>query len=79
MIGKPGNRKLLGRLLALSQVGVEMVAPAALGVWIDGRLGTSPWCVIVGAMLGLVGGMIHLVLLSRPQPGEDRPEGDVEK
>lgn len=72
MFGK-GNPKLLGRLLALSQVGAEMVAPAGLGLLLDLWLSTSPWCVIVGAMLGLVGGMIHLVVLSKPQPGEDEP------
>jgi F0F1-type ATP synthase assembly protein I len=79
MFGKPENRKLLGRLLALSQVGGEMVAPIVLGLLLDNWLGTSPWCVVVGAMLGLVGGMIHLVVLSRPLPGEDGPEGESKK
>ncbi|NBO93385.1 MAG: AtpZ/AtpI family protein [Planctomycetia bacterium] len=76
MIGMPGNRKLLGRLLSLSQVGAEMVAPVVVGLWLDGRLAFFPWCTVAGAMLGLVGGLIHLVILSKPQPGEDIPEGN---
>lgn len=74
MFGKPENRQLVGRLLALSQVGAEMAAPPAVGALIDYKLGSSPWCVIVGAVLGLVGGLVHLVLLSQPQPGEKRPD-----
>lgn len=74
MLGKPENRKLLARLLLLSQVGLEMVAPVIVGSMIDRWLGSSPWGVAVGALLGLTGGLIHLVILSKPLPGEDRPD-----
>ena len=65
------NRKLLARLLMLSQVGLEMAAPVGAGALIDWWLGISPWGVIVGAVLGFIGGLVHLVKLSAPAKGED--------
>jgi len=53
----------LGRYFALAQVGLEMVLPIVLGVFLDRWLGWAPWGVVVGAVLGLVGGLWHLVLL----------------
>ena len=53
----------VGRYFALAQVGLEMVAPIVLGLFLDSRLGWTPWGVVVGAVLGLVGGLWHLVLL----------------
>jgi F0F1-type ATP synthase assembly protein I len=39
-------------------LGIELVAPILLGVfvgrWLDGRWGTKPWLLVVGAVLGLV-------------------------
>lgn len=52
-----------GRLIALSQVGLEMVAPIAIGLYLDGRFDWTPWGVVVGVMLGFVGGLSHLLLL----------------
>ena len=74
MFGNTENRKLQARLLMLSQVGAEMVAPAGVGALIDWWLGISPWGVIVGAVLGFIGGMVHLVRLSVPAKGEDSPD-----
>ncbi|HEV8060762.1 MAG TPA: AtpZ/AtpI family protein [Gemmataceae bacterium] len=51
----------LAEYAALSQVGLEMVAPIGLGVLLDYWIGWGPWGVIGGAILGLVGGMAHLV------------------
>ncbi len=61
----PGSQdpKELGFYFALSQVGMEMVAPVALGALLDHYLHWAPWGTIVGAVLGLVGGMSHLIVL----------------
>jgi len=44
--------------LAYMGLGIELVAPILLGVfvgrWLDGRWGTKPWLLIVGSVLGLV-------------------------
>lgn len=31
------------------------------GVWLDGKLATSPWFVLVGSLLGIFGGAIHVI------------------
>ena len=65
------DRKQLARYLALSQVGFEMAAPALIGLGLDHWFGWSPWGVITGAVIGLVGGLAHLVHLAKPR---DEPE-----
>lgn len=48
-----------------SGVGVELAGATAglalLGYWLDGRFGTSPWGVLTGVVIGLVGGLYNLV------------------
>jgi F0F1-type ATP synthase assembly protein I len=57
------DSRQMGRLFALAQVGFEMVVPIALGLFLDDRLGWTPWGVTAGAVLGLVGGMAHLLMM----------------
>lgn len=56
----PGPSKF-ARYAELSQIGMEMAAPIGLGVLLDRWMAWGPWGVIIGAILGLVGGMAHLV------------------
>ncbi|MFO0841961.1 MAG: AtpZ/AtpI family protein [Gemmataceae bacterium] len=76
MFPGPTDPKKLGRYLAISQVGFEMVVPIILGLVLDHYLGWSPWGVIVGAVIGLTGGVVHLVQLvqdkddAKPKPPE---------
>ncbi len=53
------------RSLRLAGVGLEF-AGAVLGLtlvgyWVDRHFGTTPWAVIVGAAVGLIGGMYNLL------------------
>jgi hypothetical protein len=32
-----------------------------LGWWVDGKLGTTPWLTIVGALVGMAGGFYHIL------------------
>lgn len=66
--------KQTGYYLTLSQVGLEMVSPLILGVIVDTRVGTSPWGAIAGALLGLVGGLVHLVWLVQRRPPDDKKD-----
>ena len=54
----------MGRYLAFAQVGFEMVAPIVLGLFLDNSFGWRPWGVSAGAILGLIGGLTHLVMLA---------------
>ena len=64
MFGRSTDPEKMAQYLALSQVGLEMVAPIILGLVLDYYLGWTPWGVLVGAVLGLVGGIAHLVQLT---------------
>jgi len=48
------------RTLSMSSVGLEMGISVIIGLlfgrWVDGKLGTEPWLLIVGCMLGLAAG-----------------------
>jgi F0F1-type ATP synthase assembly protein I len=74
MFPESGDRKELGRYLALGQVGLEMVVPVVLGLLLDAYLGWGPWGVIGGAILGLGGGLIHLLHLLGQDDSTDRPD-----
>ena len=51
--------------LRYAGLGLELAGAVAiltlLGWWIDGRFGTAPWGVLLGALLGMTGGMVNLV------------------
>ncbi len=55
--------KELGRYLALGQAGMEMVAPIVLGLILDHYLGWTPWLTVIGAVIGFVGGLAHMVVI----------------
>ena len=62
--------------LAYMGLGIELVAPILLGVfvgrWLDGRWGTKPWLLVVGAVLGLVLGFYSFLRSVLPA-GKDTP------
>ena len=53
----------VGYYFALAQVGLEMAAPIIIGVTLDIYLGWRPWGVVVGAVVGFVGGLTHLIMM----------------
>lgn len=61
--GNPGgDYRSLG--LVLTAV-TEIVAPTLAGVWLDDRLGWSPWGATAGAAVGLSVSIVHLVMVGR--------------
>lgn len=64
--------KELGRLFAFAQVGFEMAAPVGIGMALDYYLDWRPWGTVGGAIVGLVGGIFHLVVLSNRQTDDRR-------
>ena len=75
----PLNPKELGFYITISQIGLEMVAPLVLGLVLDYNLGWAPWGAVVGAVLGFVTGLGHLIsLLNHHQDsGPDQPPRDT--
>ena len=78
MGGNSPNSRELGRYFALAQVGLEMVVPIVVGLWLDSAFGWSPWGVSVGAVLGLVGGLAHIVHLLKRFDENSSPRQDAQ-
>lgn len=74
----PPNRRELSHYMAIAQVGMEMAAPILVGLLLDYSFGWSPWGVVAGAVFGLIGGLAHLVALSKRQHpnGSSKPQRD---
>ncbi len=49
-------------------IGLEFALPALAGWWLDERLGTRPWVLLVGAALGFATGMVQLVRIGQAGP-----------
>jgi F0F1-type ATP synthase assembly protein I len=41
---------------------MAMLLPIGAGYWLDAKLGTSPWLVMAGAILGCVGAMTWIIV-----------------
>jgi F0F1-type ATP synthase assembly protein I len=78
MLPELPDRNEMGRYIALSQIGMEMVAPIVAGLLIDYYLGCKPWGLVAGAVLGLVGGLLHLVHLLNKMDSKDSSRSDQE-
>ncbi|HLJ95977.1 MAG TPA: AtpZ/AtpI family protein [Gemmataceae bacterium] len=75
----PPTSKELGHYITIAQIGMEMAAPAGIGLILDHYLGWRPWGVVVGAVFGLLGGLAHLIALTNQQQdsGSPKPRRDV--
>ena len=58
----------------ITTVALEMVLPAVLGLWVDGKWNTEPWFLICGAVGGFALGMWHLLQMAKTseKPPETR-------
>ena len=65
----PDDRSALTRAIELGSlattIAMEMVVPIVLGYWLDRWLGTKAVFAILGGVLGMTGGLWHLIRLAR--------------
>ena len=80
--------KSAGRWKALSGIGFELAAAVAgftlIGYWWDRHFGTSPWGLLTGIALGLIGGTYNLIRQSlsafkEAGSGTEKPGGDPKR
>lgn len=61
LVKQDDKRQLLAALSMVGNVGIGMVAAAAVGLFggrlIDNWLDSSPWGTVVGTLLGLIAGL----------------------
>ena len=64
-----------------SSVGLELAGAIGgltlVGYWIDRRFGTTPWGMLVGVVIGLVGGLYNLVRESLEAVREGKAEDQL--
>jgi hypothetical protein len=75
--GPPPDSRELGFYFALAQIGLEMVAPLLLGVFLDAAFDWHPWATVSGALFGFIGGLTHLIMMVQrhDRAGPSKPEG----
>ncbi len=69
------ERRRLGIYLTISQVGMEMVVPGVVGLWLDNTFNWLPWATITGVVLGFVLGITHLTVLMKKSDEDEPPKG----
>jgi len=69
----PRDREAKAGLYALSGMGLEFGAAVGLGValgwWIDTKLDSSPWGILIGVALGFTAGLMRIVRETRNRFG----------
>ena len=84
--GQRGRGSRPPRLSTVAGGGLEFAVAILLGVfagqWLDRRWGTSPWLVVIGAMLGAGAGFYKLyrdMVDSQRRPGADDASDDADR
>ena len=66
-----------------SGVGLELAGATAglalVGYWIDGKFGTSPWGILSGVIIGIVGGLYNLVKQSLAAVRDAKSDDDAKR
>ncbi len=71
--GKNDGRSALARSLREAgpflhigwTIAISVTLGAGVGYWFDKRLGTGPWLLVAGSLLGIAAGFVELVRLTR--------------
>ena len=66
-----------------SGVGLELAGATAglalVGYWIDGKFGTSPWGMLGGVIIGIVGGLYNLIRESMAAIRDAKSDDDARR
>lgn len=61
---RPPMAKAMQWVSEISAGGFMLALPTLGGWWLDGKFGTSPWCLIVGGFLGLALSFLHILRIT---------------
>lgn len=66
---EPSRGKQLNAAMRLASVGIELAVSTVVGLlaggWLDKKLGTAPYLMIVGLLIGVVAGFRSLIATAR--------------
>ncbi len=77
------NRDELRALALISEIGIGVAGPmvvcTGVGWWLDGKLGTDHWLVMIGLLIGLVGAGYSFYRLATAFPAQQagKKSGDT--
>lgn len=76
----PQGGRLLKASARLASVGIEFSISTVIGAlggrWLDGKLGTEPWLMIVGLVIGVAAGFRSLIRTARRAQRETETHTD---
>jgi F0F1-type ATP synthase assembly protein I len=82
LLGPRGGRQLTA-LARLASVGIEFSISTLVGLlggrWLDEKLGSAPWLMLVGLVLGVVAGMRSLIRAARGAGAAKEPTESDER
>ena len=77
----PRGGKQLKTYGSLGAVGIELSISTVLGLlagqWVDGKLGTDPWFLILGLLIGVASGFRSLIREARKASKRDQESDDA--
>ena len=63
------DASVLRQVGAMAGLGLEFIAtvmvPGAVGYWLDGKFGTSPWLILIGGSFGFAVGLYRMIKISK--------------
>ena len=63
----PQGRPALLEAMKYAQIGTMLVVPmgilGGIGYWLDRRLGSAPWLLLLGLILGMAAGFVNFLRL----------------
>ena len=66
-----------------SGVGLELAGATAglalVGYWVDGKFHTSPWGILIGVVIGIVGGLYNLIREALAAAKEAQSDDDANR
>jgi ATP synthase protein I len=49
----------------VTSIGMQMALPPLIGWWVDSKLNTEPWFLIIGGILGFTVSLLELIRLAK--------------
>lgn len=77
------DRSVYRSMVLITQFGINMLVPicmmSALGIWLDGRYGTSFWTILLFFMGAIAGGQNVYRMAKKVYEAEEKADGNVEE
>ena len=72
---RENRRKALRSAGQASSIGIVLVVATligyALGSWLDGKLGTEPWLMLILTLMGITAGFIEVFRIAKKLSGDE--------